>query len=300
MDSRRGVDGQSGEDHEGRRGPVAERGEEGRQREVRDAPFALVRSLDDVQLLYAVQRSRRSTSWEPVVVDATRGRPGPRRTLSQQAFLDAAMALLADRGADGVSIRGIATRVGVAPNAVYTYFPNKAAVLKALIEQLLGRVNHDRFVDPTQPWRTRIRALALELRAELLAQPGAVQLLLRAPLNGANALAVGETLLDIFADAGLAPEDAARASYLLSVHVLGSIAMEVAGLDHAAPLAPETDRIAARAATFAAVPADRYPRAAAVTVTMAGYISTEQFVWGLERLLDGVAIPRPPAASVGG
>jgi AcrR family transcriptional regulator len=75
-------------------------------------------------------------------------------------LLDAALALLAERGADGVSVRGIAARLGVAPNAVYTYFPDKAAVLQALAEQLLGRVNHDKFIDPARPWRHRIRACA--------------------------------------------------------------------------------------------------------------------------------------------
>ena len=37
-------------------------------------------------------------------------------------------------------MRGIATRVGVAPNAVYTYFPDKAAVVRAIVERLLGEV----------------------------------------------------------------------------------------------------------------------------------------------------------------
>jgi TetR/AcrR family tetracycline transcriptional repressor len=31
------------------------------------------------------------------------------------------------------SVRGIAARVGVAPNAVYTHFPDKAAVASALV-----------------------------------------------------------------------------------------------------------------------------------------------------------------------
>ena len=61
-------------------------------------------------------------------------RPGPRRTLSEQAILDAALALLAELGAERVTIRGIAARVGIAPNAVYTYFPDKAAVLHGLAE----------------------------------------------------------------------------------------------------------------------------------------------------------------------
>jgi TetR/AcrR family tetracycline transcriptional repressor len=160
------------------------------------------------------------------VVDTRRGRPGPRRTLSEQSILDAALGLLAERGAEAVTIRGIAAAVAVAPNAVYTYFPDKAAVLQGLVEQLLGRVNHNQFTDRSLPWRDRVLALASELRAELLAHPGAVQLMLGIPLNGPNARAVGETLLSILADAGLTPPDAANAAYLINVHILGSVAFQ--------------------------------------------------------------------------
>jgi AcrR family transcriptional regulator len=190
-----------------------------------------------------------------------RGRPGPRRTLSERAILDAALALLAERGADAVTIRGIAARVGVAPNAVYTYFPDKAAVVRGLAEHLLGRVDHDRFTDPSQPWRERVRALALELRAELLAHPGSVHLMLGHPPDGPHTRAVRETLLAVLADAGLGPGDAADASHLINVHILGSVAFEAAA-------GPEGSTVAAA-----------------------------RFRWGLERLLDGLAAYAAPAGA---
>lgn len=220
---------------------------------------------------------------------ARRGRPGPRRTLSEQAILDAALKLLTEGGADQVSVRRIAADVGVAPNAVYTYFPSKAAVLGALVERILGEVDLDALADPGRPWRERVTALALDLRARLVAQPGAVTLLLGGPMDGPHALALGESLLTVLTDAGLDLDEAARASYLLIVYVLGAIALEVAELDPTSPVPPETDRFAARHAAFAMLPADRFPRSAAVTSTMAGYITTEQFIWGLDRVLDGLS-----------
>jgi TetR/AcrR family transcriptional regulator, tetracycline repressor protein len=165
------------------------------------------------------------------VVSARRGRPGPRRILSEQDILEAALTLLAESGADAVTIRGIAARVAVAPNAVYTYFPDKAAVLQGLAEQLLSRVNHNRFTDPALPWRDRIQALALELRTELLTHPGAVHLMLGNPPNGPHAQAVSNTLLSILADAGLNPQDATHAAHLLNVHILGSVAFQATGTD---------------------------------------------------------------------
>ncbi len=217
-----------------------------------------------------------------------RRRPGPRRALTEDEILDAALCLIDDGGAAAASIRGIAAKVGVAPNAVYTYFPDKAAVVKALVERLLGGVDHDVFADREQPWRERVEALALELRAHLSAHPGAVPLMIGGPMDGPNALALSERLLQLFADAGLDPTDAARATYLLIVYVFGSIALEVADQHDPGPLPPEPDRMATRERAFSATPADYYPRSAAAASTMAGYITTGQYLWGLRRVLDGI------------
>jgi TetR/AcrR family tetracycline transcriptional repressor len=184
------------------------------------------------------------------VTDAHPGRRGPRRTLSEQVILDAALALLAELGADRITIRGIAARVGIAPNAVYTYFPDKAAVLQGLAEQLLGRVDGHRYTDPALPWRDRVHGFADALRAELLARPGSVHLLLGSRLDGPNATAASATMLATLTDAGLDPDAAARAVHLLNVHILGSVALT------------------------------------STTTATAG----EVFRWGLDRLLDGLAV----------
>jgi TetR/AcrR family transcriptional regulator, tetracycline repressor protein len=218
-----------------------------------------------------------------------RRRPGPRRALTEDEILDAALELLDDGGPNAASVRGIAAKVGVAPNAVYTYFPDKAAVVKALVERLLGEVDHDVFADRSRPWRDRVEALALDLRAHLSAHPGAVSLMVGGPMNGPHALALNERLLELFADSGLDPTAAAQATYLLIVYVFGSIALEVADQhDHPGPLPPEQDRTAARERAFSVTPADRFPRSAAAASTMAGYISTGQYLWGLRRVLDGI------------
>jgi AcrR family transcriptional regulator len=219
---------------------------------------------------------------------AHRRRPGPRRALTEDEILDAALSLLDDGGANAASLRGIAAKVGVAPNAVYTYFPDKAAVEKALVERLLGEVDHGVFADRTMPWPQRVESLALELRSRLTAHPGAVSLMIGGPMDGPHALALNERLLELLADAGLDPTDAARAAYLLIVYVFGAIALEVAAQHPPGPLPAEAERIAARHLAYAATPADHYPRTAAAAATLAGYISTQQYLWGLRRVLDGI------------
>jgi len=219
---------------------------------------------------------------------AGRARRGPRRALTEEQVLDAALSLLDEGGANAASVRGIAARVGVAPNAVYTYFPDKAAVERALVERLLGEVDHGVFTDRNQPWRARVESLALELRQRLSAHPGVVPLMIGAPMDGPHAFALNERLLDLLGDAGLDPTDAARGSYLLIVYVFGSVALEVADLRRPGPLPPEAQRVDARRRVLSATPAASYPSTAAAASTMADYISTVQYLWGLRRVLDGI------------
>jgi AcrR family transcriptional regulator len=218
-----------------------------------------------------------------------RRRPGPRRALTEREILDAALDLLDEGGPQAASIRGIAARVGLAPNAVYTYFPDKAAVVTALVERLLGEVDHDVFADRETHWRERVEALALELRTNLSAHPGAVRLIIGGPMDGPQALGLNERLLELLSDAGLDDTDAARAAYLLIVYVFGSIALEVADVHQPGPLPSEADRVAGREIAFAATPSDLFPRTAASAASIAGYVTTEQYLWGLRRVLDGIA-----------
>jgi TetR/AcrR family transcriptional regulator, tetracycline repressor protein len=215
-----------------------------------------------------------------------RRRPGPRRALTEDEILDATLQLLDEGGANGVSVRGIAAKVGVAPNAVYTYFPDKAAVIRALVERLFGEIDHGVFADQTKPWRQRVESLAIELRGRLAAHPGAVILMIGQPRTGPHALALSERLLELFADAGLTPTDAARSSHLLFGYVFSSVALEISDLNQ--PGSPTTEeRIAARRQASAA-PAGQYPRITAAAAVMASTISAEQYLWGLHRLLDGI------------
>ena len=180
-----------------------------------------------------------------MAVPSKRRRPGPRRALTEDEILDAAMQLLDEGGANGASVRGIAAKVGVAPNAVYTYFPDKAAVIRALVERLFSEVDHGVFADRAQPWRQRVESLAIELRARLVAHPGAATLMIGQPRTGQHALALSERLLELLADAGLTPTDAARASHLLFGYVFSSVALDIADLNQ--PGSPSTaERIAAR------------------------------------------------------
>src|SRR3954462_7477112 len=135
--------------------------------------------------LYAVQRYRQGS---PVTESVPqRSRPGPRRGLTERAILDAALRLVDDGGAEALSVRSVAAELGVAPNALYTYFGTKADLVAALGDDLLGRLDLEAAVEDSD-WRSAVTRLAADLRATLLTHPGVVPLLLRSGFSGPRAL----------------------------------------------------------------------------------------------------------------
>jgi AcrR family transcriptional regulator len=149
--------------------------------------------------------------------------PSSRRPLTEDEILDAALALLDAGGPEAVTVRRIAAAVDAAPGAVYTYFPDQAAVHHALVDRLLGEAG--RRAAAGGSWQAAVEALALALRERLRIHPGAVPLILSAPLTGPHARALEERVRALMADAGLAGDDADHGLHLVKVYVLGAIAM---------------------------------------------------------------------------
>src|SRR6476620_2084986 len=66
--------------------------------------------------------------------------PGQRAGLTRAAVLDTAHALLAEEGLDALTMRALARRLGVAPNALYSHVPGKTELVDALLDDRLSLV----------------------------------------------------------------------------------------------------------------------------------------------------------------
>ncbi|GHF18108.1 hypothetical protein GCM10017786_59810 [Amycolatopsis deserti] len=66
--------------------------------------------------------------------------PGHRAGLTRTAVLRAARELLSEHGLAGLSMRALAARLDVAPNALYSHVANKTALLDALLDDVLAGV----------------------------------------------------------------------------------------------------------------------------------------------------------------
>ena len=223
-------------------------------------------------------------------------RRGPRRSLHVDRVVAAALEIVDESGPEGLSIRSVAARLGVNPNALYTYVSSRAELEKAVVERVLADAETD-LLAGADPWRERLVGFAISLRATIMRHPAVARLMMTAPMDGPQALLVGERMIGALLDGGLPVADAGRAAYALIVQVIGGVALEAAETSGMPPVPPEADRIAERRSTLGYLDADAWPHAAATIDVMAAWVGTEQFEWSLRRLLDGLdALVRAQAA----
>ena len=81
---------------------------------------------------------------------------------TETAILEAARDLLAEGGLEVLSMRGVATRVGVSATAIYNYFENKQALVKRVVTQGFERFTgylRDAIVDLPVGSAERLKAL---------------------------------------------------------------------------------------------------------------------------------------------
>ncbi|WP_329347265.1 TetR family transcriptional regulator [Streptomyces sp. NBC_01261] len=144
---------------------------------------------------------------------------GQRAGLSRRQVLDAAHHLLAERGLDGLTIRSLAERLDVAPNAVYRWVDNKAALLDALIDDTLACVEVP--PDAAAPAEA-LRSLLLAVFDAICARPALALLYLdRRTSPGPTASAIREHIERLLLDAAVSSRVAATATPVLLVHALG-------------------------------------------------------------------------------
>jgi AcrR family transcriptional regulator len=92
-------------------------------------------------------------------------RKSPRQARARATFdaiVEAAARILAESGPHAVTTNRIAARAGVSVGSLYQYFPNRSAVLRALVERELARAEAARpaaIDDGALPLVSRVRAI---------------------------------------------------------------------------------------------------------------------------------------------
>lgn len=107
------------------------------------------------------------------------GKPGPGRSgrprageerLSRQAILEAALRIVDTEGLDAMTMRRLASTLGVNPMSIYHHLPNKAAVFAGLAELVFSQLEAT-VPDDSVPWQDELTNAARSYRDALRAHP---------------------------------------------------------------------------------------------------------------------------------
>ncbi|GIH80058.1 TetR family transcriptional regulator [Planobispora longispora] len=211
-------------------------------------------------------------------------RPSARRErgappLSRDRIVQEAVALLDAEGADRLTMRRLAERLGTGSTTLYWHVKTKDDVLDLALDAIFAEVEIPQ--KSGEGWRADITALINGWRAVLLRHPWSAALLSR-PMLGPNVLARSEFLYATLLAAGVVEPHLTAAAYGLSNYVIGS------GLMQATWPADAEQEVRRAAREHLQSNRERYPALAAHGPLVAEGDWDTGFALGLTWLLDGI------------
>ena len=205
----------------------------------------------------------------------SRGRPA----LPVDRILVAALELVDEQGADALSMRSLAQRLGSGTATLYRHFANRSELVAQMVDRMLGEIDIDEPAIAALSWQQACTLFARHM-FDALARHGRVASLLigHVPM-GPNALAHRERILSVLLDNGFPPVVAAHAYATLSRYVLG-FAIQLSG-------SPPAEQDAQLATAFHALDPSRYPATVAVADDLPVPLE-EEFAYGLRLIVAGL------------
>lgn len=150
---------------------------------------------------------------EPV---SSRDRPA-KEPLSRRLILDAARALIRERGLDAVSLRQVAEAVQTGPASLYAYFDNRDSLLEHVLDAIYSQVE---LVDASDgDWKGALAATITNTILALESYPGIGSVALAAIPTLPGALRLAEHELGLMEAGGIDPARAALAVDLIAQFV---------------------------------------------------------------------------------
>jgi len=222
-----------------------------------------------------------------------------RPQLTRQRVVAEALAVIAQDGAQALTMRTLAARLGVVPGALYHHVRNKEQLQDLVLDGVLAEI--DCHLDPSQPWTEQIKLLAHRLRAVLEDHPGVAGLLKTRDPLGPHSLALAEALLGPLQAAGFGDREAGLAFFLVVDYTVGFAV--------SSPRTSVNEQRVRDAAIrtqlhdfFRSLPPDRFPALVALGEHVWRDNRDERFTAGVDVLVDGLEQARrsPRRRTLGG
>jgi AcrR family transcriptional regulator len=211
---------------------------------------------------------------------STRDRPA-KAPLSEDAVIDAALAILKSEGLAAVSMRRVGAALDTGAASLYVYVSGREGLLQAMHARIIAGIELEA-PDPAR-WREQLHALLARMREALIAHPGIAETAIAEPPTSAAAQRVVENMLGILLNGGrLDPQDAAWAADIFATLVnYSAIEADVRRVDH-------RERAGTLYKTFTGLSPDRFPLITAHAAQLVAGDSEERFRVSVDVVLDGL------------
>jgi AcrR family transcriptional regulator len=219
----------------------------------------------------------------PVRSRSTRDRPA-KAPLSEEAVIDAALAVARAEGLTAVTMRRVAAELDTGPASLYVYVSNRDELLRAMLDRVAAGIPLVK-PDPKR-WRAQLYDLLDAFREALEEHPGLATVLPGVPIVTDTSLASIENLLGLLVAGGIAPQEAAWACDILMLIVTATAGE--ADIRRAAGQTIDDDFVERMRSAFAAAPADRYPHVASHAAELVTGDGADRFRFAIDTFLDGL------------
>jgi AcrR family transcriptional regulator len=228
----------------------------------------------------AIDGRARSLWFDPPSDDQDR-----RPQLTRERVVEEALAVIAHDGANALTMRRLAARLGVVPGALYNHVRNKQQLHDLLLDGVLAEVDLD--LDPALGWTGQLKVLAHRLRQVLEAHPGVAGILKTRDPLGPHSLALAEAFLSPLQTAGFADREAGLAFFLLLDYTIGfAVNSPATSVNEQRVRDPATRSQLHQ--FFRSLPPDRFPALVALGEHVWVDNRDERFTTGLQVLVDGL------------
>jgi TetR/AcrR family transcriptional regulator, tetracycline repressor protein len=201
--------------------------------------------------------------------------------------VDGALALSDAEGLEGLTVRRLATHLGVTPMALYWHFKNKDELLDGVADRLWSLVDTE--VDQDRPWSSRLRTLMESMVEVLRAHPPAASLLMTTQPDAAtHCYEIMEVALGILADAGFSPAEAA-AVCRHGLRTVTTLAIGDPGLKPQLTEEEAADFIRRKRVALQSLPPSQYPCLVAAAAPLTEIEDPDAyFAFGIDLFVAGV------------
>jgi TetR/AcrR family transcriptional regulator, tetracycline repressor protein len=202
-------------------------------------------------------------------------------TLTREQIVEAAIGVVDREGLAALSMRKVASALGMSPMSLYYHVPDKSALYDLILDAVMSDIDLS-VDDPSQTLEERVIAGFYALREALMRHPNAVPLALSRSMRTRAQMRPVEVLLGAMLEAGLTATEAVTAVDVVGQYTFGTT---MAYANHVTNSEYHDD---ARDRDFSDLTADEFPNMAHA-LEVGEYIGFDgEFDRGLRVLVHGL------------